>query len=133
MPKPLIVSSHHKLQVASTVDELRAMLSAPDSRGGGEFWLATEADRFPCLAVRVSDGQCDVHYFPFDGHPGYRRLSAIQRNQDEYVALRFEGCDPYDGEETPAEFILPLHEGLDIASAFMREGTMSEPVRWLEL
>jgi hypothetical protein len=133
MPQPLFVSSHHKLQVASTVDDLRAILSTPDSRGGGEFWLATEADKYPCLAIRVSDGQCDVHYFPVEGHPGYRRLSAIQQNQGEYVTLRFEGCDPYGGEEMPAQFILPLQEGLDIASAFMRTGTLSEPMRWFEL
>ena len=47
--------------------------------------------------------------------------------------FRFEGCDPYDGEDTPAEFVSPLSEGLDIASAFMQEGTIHEPERWREL
>lgn len=133
MEEPLLVSSHRKSQVASTVDELRAMLSSPDGRGGGSFWLSTEKLPFPCLAIRVSDGQCDVHFFPFEGHPGFRRLSSVQRGGDEHVVLRFEGCDPHDGEETPAEFALPLSEGLDIASAFMRERAISDPEHWYEL
>ena len=131
MPLPLSVSSHLPDRVVRSNNELREVLSAVDRRGGGEFWLASPHQKFPCLAVRTSAGQAAIHYFPTEGHPGFRRL-AEHPNQSDLV-FQFEGCDPYDGESNPGEFVIPLAEALTVADHFMQQGGMCEPSKWFEL
>jgi hypothetical protein len=67
---------------------LTQILEQRDERGGGEFWLANDGDRFPCLAVVVAGAMSFIHYFPEDGHPGFRctlppgRSDAVERQPD---------------------------------------------------
>lgn len=131
MPLPLCIRSHRKDRIVQTRDELIAALSATDSRGGGEFWLTAVGQAFPSLAVRISAGQADLHYFPVEGHPGFRRLAGDPRPED--VLFQFEGCDPSDGECTPGCFVIPHAEALAVADYFVEHGSMCEPVRWLQL
>lgn len=51
---------------------LIAALEWRDDRGGAQFWLTPDEQKYPALAIRVSGDLADVHYFPQEGHPGFR-------------------------------------------------------------
>jgi hypothetical protein len=127
----LKVSRQRQDFIVRSSDELREVLSSTDSRGGGEFWLSSPDQEFPCLAIRTTAGQADVHYFSAEEHQVFRRMADHPSQSD--LLFQFEGCDPYDGELAPGKFVVPLVEALAIADHFMQEEGMYEPSKWFEL
>jgi hypothetical protein len=131
MSRLLSVANIGRDRIVRSSDELHQVLSSVDGRGGGEFWLASPGQEFPCLAIRTSAGQADVQYFQAEGHPGFRRQSGSLNPNDS--VFQFEGCDPYAGELVPGEFVVSLAEALAIAEHFMQHGGMCDPSKWSEL
>ena len=114
--------------------ELAAALTSRDDKGGALFFISPDDDqRYPSLAIRVTKDYADVHYFPFDGHPGFRCLGGAGLPQDGWTSFVYQGCDPGTGEETPNEFIIPFATACVIAKDFLRSGQRSDAVEWLEL
>jgi hypothetical protein len=87
---------------------LEAALAWRDDRGGAIFWLTPDDREYPALAIRVTGDLADVHYFPLDGHPGFRCLGGDELPEGGLTTLLYPGCDPTAGEETPNEFVVPL-------------------------
>lgn len=114
------------------VADLEKALAWRDSRGGGLFWLSQDGG-FPTLAIRVSGDVADLHFFPEDGHPGFRCLGGVSLPEDGMTKLVFEGCDPEDGEETPNRFIVPLERAISVAREFLGRQQMPSAVSWFEL
>jgi hypothetical protein len=104
-----------------------------DSAGGAIFFLEPDDASYPLLCMRVSDDVADVIFYPEDGHPGFRCLGGEGLPESGWTTLKYEGCDPSDGEKEPNRFILPFAKGCSVASDFLRELRMSESVSWLDL
>jgi hypothetical protein len=131
MPFPLNVSSYQQDRLVQSSIELLEVLSSADSRGGGDFWLAFPGQEFPCLAIRTSTGEADIHYFPTAEHPGFRRLADMPNQSDRL--FQFQGCDPYEGEVVPGEFGVSLAQALAIANCFAEQVSLHESSQWFEL
>jgi hypothetical protein len=114
-------------------EALQHALAWRDSRGGGFFWLSLEDRKYPCMAIRVSGSIADVHYFPADGHPGFRCLGGEGLPEEGSTTLVFEGCDPRQGEETPNRFVVPFETASSVAAEFLRSQRMSPTVSWFEI
>jgi hypothetical protein len=112
---------------------LDAALAWRDERGGGTFWLTPDETRYPALAIRVSPDLADVHYFPCDGHPGYRCFGGDGVPEGGYTTLVYQGADPATGEQTPNEFVVPFETARAIAGEFFRTERMSDAESWFEL
>ena len=68
------------------IQGLKRVLAWRDARGGAIFWLSGEDVRYPCLGIRVSGNIADVHYFPEEGHPGFRCLGGEGLPEDGETA-----------------------------------------------
>lgn len=131
---PLVrIDRHARTWQVNDEKGLEEVLSSRDSRGGGLFWLAHDDAKYPCLAIRVSGDVADVHFFPRDGHAGFRCLGGEGMPDDGSTMLVFEGCDPRDGEETPNWFVVPVERAISIGREFFRSKRMSDAGSWLEL
>jgi hypothetical protein len=118
----------------SNAKELAAALTSRDEKGGALFYITPDdAQRYPSLAIRVTKDYADVHYFPFDGHPGFRCFGGVGLPENGWTNFVYQGCDPGTGEETPNAFINPFAIACTIAEEFLRSGQRSESVEWLEL
>jgi hypothetical protein len=117
----------------TNVKELDAALASRDKKCGAMFSISPDDDEYPSLAIRVTKDYADVHYFPYDGHPGFRCLGGEELPEGGWTSLVYQGCDPGDGEETPNEFIVPFATACAIANEFFRSGERSGAVEWLEL
>ena len=114
-------------------DALLTALETLDQCGGGEFWLASEAGHLPALAIRLSGQLADVHYFPGDGHPGFRLLGDLDLPIGGTTLFVYEGCDPFSGESVPNEFVTSASRALSIAGDFFETSQKPEPGSWFEL
>lgn len=121
-----------KLHVADD-KSLDAALAWRDDRGDGMFWLGPDEDQYPALAIRASGEVADVHYFPCDGHPGFRCLGGNGLPDGGLTTLVYQGCDPATGEESPNEFVVSFETARALAREFFRTGQMSPTVSWFEL
>jgi hypothetical protein len=120
-------------QVTNAKD-LAAALACRDEKGGALFFMTPNGEQqYPSLAIRVTKDYADVHYFPFDGHPGFRCLGGVGLPKDGWTSFVYQGCDPGTGEETPNEFIIPFATACEIAEEFLRSGQRSDAVEWLVL
>jgi hypothetical protein len=114
------------------VSDLKNVLSRRDRKNGLEVWFAESLDSFPCIAVRISPPWCDIHFFPYDGHPGFRCLSSNVPDGGETQFL-WQGCDPGDGELVPNEFVVPVEDAHEIIWHCMIDRLPSTTRRWYEL
>jgi hypothetical protein len=119
-------------QVAD-VAGLEEVLAWRDACGGAEFWLSHEKEKYPVLAMRVSGDIADVHFFPKEGHPGFRSLGGAGLASGGRTTLIFQGCDPASGEETPNQFVVPFELACSIAKEFFHRKQTSDAVSWFEL
>jgi hypothetical protein len=130
------IKGHDRQWDAHDEAALERVLRFRDDVGGALFWLAPDDDQYPAVAIRVSGELADVHYFPEEGHPGFRALAELSRAEVQggaMTTLVYEGCDPATGEETPSEFVLPVSRAIDLAAEFYRTGGRSPAISWLEL
>ena len=117
------------------VDDLQGLvetLAWRDDRGGAILWLTPNDARYPAMALRISGGVADVHYFPREGHPGFRCMGGGLPTGG-MTRLVYQGADPATGEDTPNEFVLPVEQAAAVAVEFFRSQQMSATVSWFEL
>lgn len=112
---------------------LERALAYRDRRGGAQFWFSPNNTDYPCLGFRISGEIGDIHYFPEEGRPGFRRLGGKDLPQGGMTVLVFEGCDPGDGEESPNAFILPVKEIIEVAKCFLCMHRIVDLEAWEEL
>ena len=93
--------------------DLKDVLNRRDRKNGLELWIADSPNSFPCIAVHISPPWCDLHFFPYDGHAGFRCLSDDTVDEGETHFL-WQGCDPGDGEFVPNRFVLRLEDVLGV-------------------
>lgn len=117
----------------NTAKELAKALAWRDARGGALFYITPDGDKYPSLTIRVTEDYADVHYWPYDGHAGFRALGGKGLPAGGWTTFLYEGCDPGTGEETPNEFILPFTTARSLAKAFLHAREKSDEVEWLEL
>jgi hypothetical protein len=91
------------------------------------------AERYPELGIRISGESADIHYFPEDGHPGFRCVGGEGLPQGGMTTLVYEGSDPGTGEDTPNEFVVSLATVGLVAKEFFLSKRMSNLVSWFEL
>jgi hypothetical protein len=130
------IQGHNREWDADDETALEQVLAFRDDVGGALFWLTDDEDPHLALAIRISGDLADVHYFPEEGHPGFRALaepSAARVKENQMTTLIYEGCDPATGEETPSEFVLPVSTAIALARQFHRTRRRSPAVSWLEL
>ncbi len=113
--------------------ELEELLKKKDRCGGGLFWIAESENSYPYLGIRVTESVGDIHFFPEEGHPGFRCIGGEDLPKSGNTVLIYYGCDPADGEETPNEFIVPFATLLVVAKEFLQSKKLPESVKWLEL
>jgi hypothetical protein len=129
----MIIEGYRRTWKVNDAPELRAALAWRDERGGGEFWLAHEGTRHPCLAICMSSDIADVHYFPVAGGSAFRRLGGENLPENGTTTMIYMGCDPGDGVETPNSFIIPSTAAVAIAEEFFRTKLVSCSAGWMEL
>lgn len=103
-----------------------------DRCGGALLW-STHDRPYPALAVRISGDLADVHFFPYEGHPGFRCIGGDWNTAAGSTKLVYDGCDPASGEDTPDMFIVSVQTARSIACEFLRSSRMSSEVSWFEL
>src|SRR5262249_4186533 len=102
------------------VKGLEDALAWRDARGGTEFWLSHDEEKYPVLAMRVTGELADVTFFPEEGHPGFRCLGGKGLTKGGSTTLGFEGCAPATGEDAPNEFVVPFETAYSIAMEFFQ-------------
>jgi len=114
---------------------LEAALSDRDSRDGAWFLLGDSDRSYPQLSITVSGNAADVHYYPRDGHAGFRCMAAWDQlaDADGFTTFVYEGCDPSSGEQVPNEFVVPFPVAIAVAKAFLATRGMYPSVEWFEL
>ncbi|MFT3883276.1 MAG: Imm1 family immunity protein [Gemmatales bacterium] len=128
------VEEYSRSLEVTDVKELAAALHSRDERGGALFCLTPdENERYPSLVIRVTKDYADVHYFPCDGHPGFRCLGGVDLPETGWTRFVYKGCDPEAGEGTPNKFIIPFDSACAIAEEFLRSSQRSHAVDWFEL
>lgn len=115
------------------IDGLMSVLARRDSLGGGIFFLAPDDGDYPCLCMRVSGDVADIHFYPEEGHCGFRCLGGEALPEGGLTTLLYEGCDPALGEETPNEFIMPFAVACRAAAEFLDTGRMPGCASWFNL
>lgn len=130
-----VIGNHgsREWQVKSVHGLMGVLFDLASLGGGGKFFLVHEDSEYPYLCMRVSGNVADVHFFPEEGHSGFRCLGGEGLPEGGYTTFLYEGCDPGTGEETPNEFILPFETACRVASEFLMIRLMPESRTWLEL
>ncbi len=91
------VGGYHRSRRLENLEDLQAVLAWRDDKGGAILWFGDPHPKYPELAVRISGEFADIHYFPEDGHPGFRCLGGNGLPEGGRTTLVYEGSDPGSG------------------------------------
>jgi len=127
------IAGDHQTWQVDDLEGLRAVLAWRDSKGGAIFWIGEGYQKCPELAICISGESAHIHYFPEDGHPGFRCVGGEGLPQGGMTKFVFEGCDPGTGEDTPNGFVVSLMTVWLVTKEFFLSKRMSNSVSWFEL
>jgi hypothetical protein len=127
------IGGYHRTWKAEDIESLRAALAWRDLKGGAIFWLGDGHGEYPQLAIRISGDFADIHYFPEEGHPGFRSLGGEGLPKGGMTTFIYDGSDPAEGEDTPNEFVVSPAVVWLVAKEFFLSKRMSNAVSWFEL
>ena len=98
---------------------------------GWNEYLVSGDTRFPYLAVLVGVRGACIHYFPEEGHPGFRSVVA-QSVGDELVEFRTNRIT--EPIEVPSDAVVPVAAARAVVAEFLQEpDVLPDCVDWLEL
>jgi hypothetical protein len=123
-------SNYSREWSVETGSEIAGVLARRHDRGVNEFWLFYKGQEFPRMAINVAGDLAFVHYFPCDGHPGWRLLGHVA-GLDPKGETAFQICGEYD--TAPNVFVVPCRVALEVAIAFSNDTRMPEVGEWYEL
>lgn len=99
--------------------------------GVNEFWIFRESE-FPHLAILVNQDRACVHYFPEEGHPGFRSRGEVEGPLDEEY-LVFYTNTPQEELTVPAKASVPVDLAIRAAREFFADPRLPPALRWDEL
>ncbi len=110
--------------------DIAAALARRNDRGVNEFWLSRKDRKFPHMAINVAKDLACLHYWPYEGHPGWRLLGRIP-GLDPQGETEFQFGGEYG--TTPNIFVVPFSVAVEAAIAFSGDTRMPEVGEWFEL
>ena len=123
------VGAYNQSWQVNNADELAKAMAWRDDTHGAIFFLVPDDEPYPYLAVRVTADYADVHYFSFDGHPGFRCLGGEGLPEGGWIKFVYRGCDPSAGKESPNKFVVPFGKRMPLPNIFY--GPARDRMQWL--
>lgn len=129
------VHSHRGVEIAKSSDELVALLSLLDNKGGGEYWVNPTGKEYPCLNIRFCGRWADVHSFEREGSVlRCLRPDAAEKLPGSFTKFEFDGWYEPEGQHmTPNEFVIERDTAIHIARAFFKSNCVPTDVQWYRL
>ena len=112
---------------------IKDILSKQNSDGFNEFWISTEKP-FPFMAALTKGKLAYVHFFPEDGHPGFRGLAAEGDNdlsEDDVTVFMSNNCSEKMWIENCC--VIPLEKTVNVIEQFFETDKLRGMIEWDEL
>ena len=106
-----------------TIEEFANFLQ--DSKLNGELGLWF-GEGYPVLNIYIKGNLAYLHYFPGEGHPGYKSL-----NGKEHTKMVLVNAE--DSIEVSDDSLLEVNTALEAAKEFLTVKSKPKGVSWLEL
>ena len=117
------------VQEVCVASELSAALMRRHGPSVNEFWLSHE-NKYPAMTIWVKDVVATLHYFPREGHPGFRSLGDVAQAEQETV---FCTESVWHTESVSNKFVVPFVVAMAAALEFLLSKELPRSVNWMEL
>ena len=100
--------------------------------GANEFALSHGRQRYPAIVVAVKGDLAALHYFPSEGHPGFRatgNLAGLEPLEMTTFWITAGG----ETIEVLNDAVMPFAVALTAAKEFLANGGLPRSVEWFEL
>lgn len=112
------------------LDTLQDTLARCFRKNANEIWLSMDK-KYPSLGILIQDKLACVHFFPKEGHPGFRSIGEQLLNLNG-VSI-FHVNTPQEEIEVTNKAVIDLSTALQASQEFFQTGQMPQCVKWLEL
>jgi hypothetical protein len=112
--------------------ELAIVLKRRHGNDANEFWLSHGNDRYPAISLLVNGDLAALHYFPKEGHPGFRSAGNVAGLKPEemttfWISAGGETIDVLN------DAVMPFAVALAAAMQFLTSDELPQSVEWFEL
>lgn len=114
----------------SSLDELRARLTARYKGRYGAFWLSVKKDKCPAMSMFVNDKQAWLFFIREEGDPGFHLLGPDPDNFTDHVEFVI---DNYQSDLYPRAMIVSTSDGERACEEFFQTNALPMAIPWLEL
>jgi hypothetical protein len=112
--------------------DLETVLMRRHRDGVNEFWLSHSNQRYPAIAMSVKGNLSALHYFPRDGHPGFRSAgNAARLNPDGMTTFWISASG--DTIDVLNDAVMPFPLALAAAKEFLISDELPQSVEWFKL
>ena len=126
-----IQDMEHNDYNASRNDEVEVALARRYGNSVNAFWLSREDNDYPFIIILVNREISSIHYFPLEGHPGFRPVG--------HAVLPAQGMttffmnSPREAEYMINASVVPFSTALAVAKEFLISTALPRSVEWFEL
>lgn len=108
--------------------EISEVLALRYGEGFNEFWISGAA-QFPNVSLVVGTRGAALHYFPEEGHPGFRSVG----NDSKTGSAAFRTNTPEEYLMVSASSVVPTPHAVAAVLAFARSSEIPPGIEWEEL
>jgi hypothetical protein len=126
------IQDFERVYDANASDEIDSAMAKRYGSGVNAFWLSHGSSKYPSILILVNGDLASLHYFPEEGHPGFRSVGTVQGLEPGGTTAFFMNNVK---EEQPIlnDSIVPLSTALKAAKEFSASTELPHSVEWFEL
>ena len=117
---------------ASSLAEFQAVLETRYGPDANSFWISHDDEKNPVISLLVKGNLSCIHYFPYEGHPGFVSVGAAEGlDKDGFTTFCFETLK--QDQEIWNPHVILASAAMSAARDFFNSKELPKSIEWEEL
>jgi hypothetical protein len=117
---------------ASSLAEFQIVLEARYGPDANSFWISHDGEKNPVISLLVKGNLSCIHYFPYEGHPGFVSVGTVEGlDREGFTTFRFETLE--QEEEIWNHHVILASASMSAAKDFFISKELPKSIEWTEL
>jgi hypothetical protein len=116
----------------NSISDFEDALQKRYGSGVNEYWISHDEEKNPVLALLINGNLSCVHYFPYEGHPGFVCVGNVDGlDKDGFTTFSLQTVE--QKQEIWNRHVIPLSKALMVTKDFFASKELPKSIEWNEL
>jgi hypothetical protein len=117
---------------ANSISEFESVLDKRYGPDVNAFWIMHDEEMNPAISLLVRGDLSCIHYFPYEGHPGFVSVGTVEGlDREGFTTFRFDTLE--QEEEIWNHHVILASASMSAAKDFFISKELPKSIEWTEL